>query len=211
MGNVCCGAKEESSKQTAFQSGFSVDSNSLEQNNSSASAQGQSATAAQHGSSSSHQQQQHDASNGPHGTTRTGTETTEVDKEASEEESRLEALVQNAGRAMVAVHSTRGSNPYYDQGFAAALAQHLEQTTKFSIPSPTLPQVPVSDTSSVYGRLSQPAWEDLQLGSQDGLAGCAGENPEKYLDHVAESFLDQVVPKKEQLFTKVKPIVESLL
>ena len=67
------------------------------------------------------------------------------------------------------------------------------------------------DSSSVYDRLSQSAWEDLQLGRQGGLAGCAGEDPEKYLDRVAESFLDQVVPKKEQLFTNVKPIVESLL
>mmetsp|Transcript_10097 Transcript_10097/g.19416 ORF Transcript_10097/g.19416 Transcript_10097/m.19416 type:complete len:207 (+) Transcript_10097:81-701(+) len=206
MGNVCCGGKEESTKSTAFQSGFSVDSNSLDHSNN-ASAQAQSASAAQQHASSSHQQ--HDASSS--GPARTTAETAEVDKETSEEESRLELLVQNAGRAMVAVHSTRGNNPYYDQGFAAALAQHLEQTTKFPTQLPPLPSTPDNNSSSVYARLSQPTWEDLQLGSQGGLAGCTGENPEKYLDRVAESFLDQVVPKKEQLFTKVKPIVESLL
>ena len=210
MGNACCGAKEESSKPSAFQSGFSVDSSSVDQT-ASASAQQQSASAsasAQHSSSHAH-----DSSSGHH-PARAAAETTEVDKETSEEDARLEILVQTAGRAMVAVHSTRGNNPYYDQGFAAALAQHLEQTTQFPTQVPPLPKAPslVQDSSSsVYTRLSQPAWEDLQLGSKGGLAGCAGENPEKYLNRVAESFLDQVVPKKEQLFTKVKPIVESLL
>eukprot|EP00977_Amphora_coffeiformis_P010227 scaffold2366_cov159-Amphora_coffeaeformis.AAC.31 len=105
MGNVCCGGKEESTKSTAFQSGFSVDSNSLDHSNN-ASAQAQSASAAQQHASSSHQQ--HDASSS--GPARTTAETAEVDKETSEEESRLELLVQNAGRAMVAVHSTRGNN-----------------------------------------------------------------------------------------------------
>jgi hypothetical protein len=81
------------------------------------------------------------------------------------------------------------------------LSQHLEQTTNFPFHT---------TASTVYTRLAQPAWEDIVLGTQDGLAGCTGENPETYLDRVAESFLDQVVPQKGQLFTKVKPIVESL-
>lgn len=205
MGNACCGAKEERSKPSAFQSGFS-DSGSINQTSASASAQQQGQPTSQH--SSSHP---HDSSGAPNGA-RTTAENSDVDKETSEEESRLELLVQTAGRAMVAVHSTRGNNPYYDQGFAAALAQHLEQTTQFPTQLPPLPNAPSSQhDSSVDARLSQPPWEDLQLGSSGGLAGCAGENPEKYLDRVAESFLDQVVPKKEQLFTKARPIVESLL
>ena len=40
-------------------------------------------------------------------------------------------IVNGAARGMVAVRSTRGSTGYYDQGFAGLLAQHLEQTTSF--------------------------------------------------------------------------------
>lgn len=209
MGNVCCGTTEERSKPSAFTtSGDSVASNSVDA----------STTAKRLGSSSAThptQQTSSDASsliNNNSNAATTGQnrqESPEVDKERREEESRLELLVQTAGRAMVAVRSTRGSNPYYDQGFAAALAQHLEQTTKFPTQVPPLPKTP--SNSSVYDRLSQNTWHDLELGHKGGLAGCAGENPEKYLDRVAESFLDRVVPKKEQLFSKSKPIVESLL
>lgn len=52
-------------------------------------------------------------------------------KNLREEQARLDLLVATTGRDMVAVRSTRGSTGYYDQGFAAALAQHLEQTTEF--------------------------------------------------------------------------------
>jgi hypothetical protein len=182
-----------------------------------------------------------------------------------EEQARLEMIVSTAGRAMVAVRSTRGSNAYYDQGFAAALGQHLEQTTTFPKKLPRqLPPFASSsssniattttaigssssatasalgdaakaasssstttasadsnisankmltgDSSSVYARLNQPAWEFIQLGTKKhGLAGCAGENPHAYFDHVAESFLDEIVPHKKRLFAKVQPIVESLL
>jgi hypothetical protein len=186
MGNVCCGSSEERPKDAAFQpaSGFSVVDPELVDT--------------------------------PHAEPPTSAAPTAASAPSSleeaafrEEELRLEGLVQTAGRAMVAVRSTRGSNPYYDQGFASALAQHLEQTTEFPALAPNLPAMPTQGT--VYSRLSQPAWEDLILGTKGGLAGCAGENPEKYLDHVAESFLDQVVPKKEQIFAKAQPIVESLL
>lgn len=197
MGNACCGASEERPKPSALASGFSLDSNSIDPT-----------TAA---GASSQQTAQH--ADGPTVTRNAAAPDVEKQQQqhqtSSEEESRLELLVQTAGRAMVAVRSTRGSNPYYDQGFAAALAQHLEQTTQFPVQVPPLPAAAVEST--VYSRLAQPVWDDLVLGRQDGLAGCAGENPEKYLDRVAESFLDQVVPKQEQLFTNVKPIVESLL
>jgi hypothetical protein len=176
-----------------------------------------------------------------------------------QEQARLEIIVQAAGRGMVAVRSTRGSNAYYDQGFAAALGQHLEQTTTFPqhVVSRQLPPFESSSSinsssssnmtttssggtgsgnantassslgdgaaasnktmsnSSVYARLNQPAWEFIQLGTKrHGLAGCAGENPQAYFDHVAESFLDEIVPHKQRLFannTGVQPIVESLL
>jgi hypothetical protein len=128
-----------------------------------------------------------------------------------EEQARLELIVQATGRGMVAVRSTRGSTGYYDQGFAAALAQHLEQTTKFpgKLPVP-LPAAHADD--SIYARLTQQKWDGIALGTKGGgLAGCAGENPNTYMNHVAESYLDAVIPKKERLFRGIGPIVENLL
>lgn len=127
-----------------------------------------------------------------------------------EEQARLDLIVSAAGRGMVAVRSTRGSTGYYDQGFAAALAQHLEETTKFPDKLPVrLP--PVDTSNSVYERLSQPQWDAILLGNGGGLAGCAGENPIRYMDNVAESLLDSVVPTKQQLLAGVRPMVENLL
>jgi hypothetical protein len=128
-----------------------------------------------------------------------------------EEQARLELIVQATGRGMVAVRSTRGSTGYYDQGFAAALAQHLEQTTQFPATLPiSLP--PAHPTESIHARLAQPQWEGIALGTKGGgLAGCAGENPNTYMNHVAESYLDATIPKKERLFRGIGPIVENLL
>uniref|UniRef100_A0A7S2YNJ3 Uncharacterized protein n=1 Tax=Entomoneis paludosa TaxID=265537 RepID=A0A7S2YNJ3_9STRA len=126
------------------------------------------------------------------------------------EQARLDMVVQAAGRRMVAVRSTRGSNAYYDQGFAAALSQHLEQTTKFKehVDHP----LPTTHSTPVYERLSQPAWDGIQLGVKEGTAGLAGESPHLFFDRVvAEPFLEDVVPKKERLFAGVEPMVESLL
>ena len=205
MGNICFGTQEERPKPSAFSaSGHSVASNSIDLAGAGASSSLSTQQNALDAAANNNNSSQNNLNNNR-------LESTQIDKETREEESRLELLVQTAGRAMVAVRSTRGSNPYYDQGFAAALAQHLEQTTQFPTHVPPLPSATPPAESSVYHRLSQSVWEDLQLGPQGGLAGCAGENPEKYLDRVAESFLDQVVPKKGQLFTNAKPIVESLL
>jgi hypothetical protein len=223
MGNVCCGGTEERPKQSAISSGYSIDTGGSVDFLPPGTASGlpSSSTPQQTGAQSLDNNAN---SNGRLPSNATDNPGISDKAETSEEQARLEILVQTAGRAMVAVRSTRGSNPYYDQGFAAALSQHLEQTTNFPIQTPALPVAPLSSddggsaggstitiASTVYTRLAQPAWEDIVLGTHDGLAGCAGENPETYLDRVAESFLDQVVPQKGQLFTKVKPIVESLL
>lgn len=119
-----------------------------------------------------------------------------------EEQNRADLIVQATGRRMVAVRSTRGSN-YFDQGFGAALVQHLEQTTQFAERVPR--DLPPSHAESVYARLSQPMWDKIRLGTKDG------ENPSTQMDHVAESYLDHVVPKKERLFVGAGPIVENLL
>ena len=153
-------------------------------------------------------------------------------KALREEQNRLDLIVQMAGRGMVSVRSTRGSTGYYDQGFAAALGQHLEQTTKFPDQLPIrLPPISSSESkdsatagggtgsggagsasSSVFQRLSQPQWDNIALGKKGtGLAGCDGENPITYMDHVAVSFLDSAVPKKERIFHGVGPMIENLV
>jgi len=156
-----------------------------------------------------------------------------------EEQARLELIVQAAGRRMVAVRSTRGSTGYYDQGFAAALAQHLERTTEFPARVPV--RLPRADGGSVdcgsssgssnsakdggatkekstplYARLAAPQWDGigaLGLGGPDvGHGGSgAGKNPAQHFDDVAESFLEQVIPKKERIFAGCAPIMENLL
>lgn len=127
-----------------------------------------------------------------------------------EEQARLDLIVSAAGRGMVSVRSTRGSTGYYDQGFAAALAQHLEQTTKF--PSQLEIRLPPpSTTSTVYDQLIRPSWEGIALGNAGGPAGCGGEHPARYMDHLAESLLDSVVPAKQRLFAGASPMVENLL
>ena len=73
-------------------------------------------------------------------------------KQQRDEQNRLDAIVQMAGRGMVSVRSTRGSTGYYDQGFAAALGQHLERTTTFvdqlPIRLPPPPPAPAPKKSS---------------------------------------------------------------
>ncbi|KAL7573722.1 hypothetical protein ACA910_007760 [Epithemia clementina (nom. ined.)] len=124
------------------------------------------------------------------------------------EQERLEMIVQAANRKMVPVRSSRGSNAYYDQGFAAALSQHLEQTTKFR-ESVNLP-LPNAHPAPVLERLSQPAWDGIPR-QQLGRIMNEGESPNEFFDRVAEALLNDVVPEKERLFADVDPIVESLL
>jgi hypothetical protein len=250
MGNVCCGGGDERPKPSAVVPG-AADAGTITtlMDATTAATVAGSTEAAAVGSSPL----------SPPGTSGTGTtdehnlddekgQARRKDQQQQEEEqARLlekgHLLVQQAARAMVAVRSTRADRQYYrydDQGFAAALGQHLEQTTQFTVPPPVLPRAPpplpgavplsldghgsssnnhnnTATPTTVYARLGQPPWTDLLLGpsssssSDAGLAGCAGEHPETYLDRVAESFLEQVVPQKERLFAKVEPIVESLL
>lgn len=168
--------------------------------------------------------------------TATNTVTSAAEKErlkaSQQEQQRLDMIVAAAGQGMISVRSTRGSTGYYDQGFAAALAQHLEQTTSFPetlplrLPAAASPndqsdssvagdpnsKTSSSSNNSVYSRLSQPQWEGIVLGTQgSGLAGCGGENPQQFMDNVAESLLETTLPAKQHLFVGVKPMVENLL
>jgi hypothetical protein len=105
-----------------------------------------------------------------------------------EEAARLELLVSTAGRDMVSVRSTRGATYYHDQGFAAALFSHLQQTLPQNKLKPKLPAA----TDHVVAVLSRPI----------------PAHPE---DRRWESLLTQTSGSKEQIFAKCPQIVESLL
>lgn len=197
MGQVCSGAKSESNKGGAFEELTVADHHQ----------DGGLASNSQYAEDSSPSQQQRLQAQGAPVSSK---EEAERLKQMREEQARLDLIVSAAGRGMVSVRSTRGSTGYYDQGFAAALAQHLEETTQFPDRLPV--RLPSVDTStSVYERLNQPQWEGIALGNSGGLAGCGGENPIRYMDNVAESLLDAVVPAKQQLLAGVSPMVENLL
>jgi len=200
MGNICFGSKEENKKAPAFQT---TDNGVVERDQFAVEQENTSSTSAAPSNSLLQLPPQ-----APLPTLAEQKQENERLKALREEQARLELIVQATGRSMVAVRSTRGSTGYYDQGFGAALLQHLEQTTQFPPLSTVLPP---SHPDSVYSRLAQPQWQNIQLGNKDGLAGCAGENPNTYFDHVAESYLDAVIPKKERLFAGAGPIIENLL
>mmetsp|Transcript_10390 Transcript_10390/g.25136 ORF Transcript_10390/g.25136 Transcript_10390/m.25136 type:complete len:243 (-) Transcript_10390:708-1436(-) len=135
-------------------------------------------------------------------------------------------IVNGAARGMVAVRSTRGSTGYYDQGFAGLLAQHLEQTTSFPnqlplVLPPVAPLKPRSGGSdeingerssskevsrddpgkkcTFYDRLAQPRWDGMELNVPDDpdsklrgreASAAASGDPQKLMDALAESLLD---------------------
>jgi hypothetical protein len=192
MGQVCSGVKPEANKASAFQ-GVGPD-DLLDE----------ALTDSHHiTNDQQHQQLPHVSDDSAdHSNRRTSIEEVEQLKKLREEQARLDMIVATAGRGMVAVRSTRGSTGYYDQGFAAALAQHLEQTTQFpETLSVKLPKPSTED--SIYNKLNQPM--TLHLPTK------VGEDPHRYMDNIAESLLETVVPAKQQLFARINPIVENLL
>jgi hypothetical protein len=233
MGNLCCSGKEESKKDTAV---FAASSEADDVTD-------------RAGGGSTHGQQQHALGGG--GGEYPGFEATADDgpasagaaaamlhprdalamERAAAEQEQARLVVQATGRAMVGVRAAgsmrrrdgaAGILYYTDQGFAAALAQHLEQiSTAFPdrVPvrlppiSPKAAAAAASCGGGVLARLAQPEWEGIALGmsAEGGAAGCGGENPGTYMDHVAEQFLDRVVPKRERIFAKTAPMMDNLL
>jgi len=207
MGQVCSGTKSESRRPGALEDvGFSDDR-----------AYGEDSSGPSHPAHSSSYNNNNSTANNNSNTTNNNTDPVSSKEEAErlkqlrQEEARLHLIVSAAERGMVAVRSARGSTGYYDQGFAAALAQHLEETTQFPGKLALSLPPPPSSATSVYERLSKPQWEGISLGTSGGLAGCGGEHPIRYMDNLAESLLDAVVPSKQQLFVGAHPIVENLL
>jgi hypothetical protein len=241
MGNACCGSKDEASKATAFDAAGSDGggggySDGGDPRASSSSLAGRGAGDAGRGGLSSSATEAggggagvgsdgRGAASGGGGDDDPTSSATGGDPEqlrvVKQEQARLEWIVQATGRRMLGVRSNRGSQGYYvDQGFAAALYQHLEQTTPLpshlpsalSASSAASASPPPGSSSAanadLYRRLTAPTWESIRLRS-DGYGG-GGKDPEEYLDHVAETFLDEVVPKKS-LFAGAEPLVENLI
>lgn len=240
MGQVCSGAKNEAHKGSAFQDVSDpvyLDDKSNPQNvtkQPSSTADPTSLLPSHTLEQQHHQQLQHQHQLTP--TAPTPEEKRMLLKQQQEQQ-RLELVVQAAGRGMVPVRTTRGSNGYYDQGFAAALRQHLEQTTTFMAQLPVvLPAPAASSTTStasaaaddndtknndsrsnarqpttaskqLYDQLSRPAWNDLALVADS--SGQGSQDPVQYMDHLAEVLLDATKP--QPLLSGVKPVVENLL
>lgn len=121
MGQVCSGEASEANKGSALAVVGGSDDRRTDG----------SLLDSQHHSSDQrlNQQQSQHGVDDPAGTMSRRDSEVELQKKLREEQARLDMIVATAGRGMVAVRSTRGSTGYYDQGFAAALAAHLEQTT----------------------------------------------------------------------------------
>jgi hypothetical protein len=278
MGNVCCGGKAEGTKSSAFitsnnnvtnhdvvdrnDSGFDIQQHSnvnsiLSNDRKNASGNDASSINAFPNNNNNNNNINSTLQQFNQNNTTTGNKFA-VDNDQymalREEQARLEMIVQSTGRGMVSIRSTRGNTGYYDQGFAAALWQHLEHN-KTSIlqtatspmktrklPSPMISSISdqptngsssisnklpdvhssqttvvVDNTSSskqndaksssdlIYGILSQPMWENINLVDNN-------KQPSLLLiDQIAESYFDAISPNQENLFTNSGPIVESLL
>lgn len=124
-------------------------------------------------------------------------------------------------------------NSYYDPAYAAEAAQAILRTAAhtgglvFSNDMAThaamnvsimgaLPQSSVSSQSTrkkskdIIDMLGKGIWDGVRLGTRGRLAGCGGEDPEYYLDDLAEEILEKMVPTKTSLFGGCPPIVENL-
>ncbi len=128
-------------------------------------------------------------------------------------------------------------NSYYDPAYAAEAAQSILRSAahtgglvfsndmathaamNVSIMG-TLPKPSMSSSSSqatnrtmnskdVIGMLGKGIWDGVRLGSRGRLAGCGGEDPEYYLDDLAEVILEMMVPTKTSLFGACPPILSA--
>jgi hypothetical protein len=113
---------------------------------------------------------------------------------------RMEWIVSRAGRDMISVRSTRGATYYNDQGFAAALMAHLQQTLPNSSPSDMslLPSTSVSSSSSVLTMLARPIPPPPQ-------------DDDRWWEQIWQEHQAFTIVRPEQIFSHCPPIVESLL
>lgn len=133
-------------------------------------------------------------------------------------------------------HHDRGGgiNTYYDPAYAAAAAQDIlrsaavtgglvfcdDRATQAAWDVSIVGRMPVptaqdegasSNAKEIIENLGRGRWEGVRLGSRgSGLAGCGGEDPEYYLDDLAEAFLETMVPTRTSMFGGCPSIVENL-
>ena len=125
-----------------------------------------------------------------------------------------------------------GINTYYDPAYAAAAAQDIlnsaarsgglmfadDAATRAAWSVSVMGVMPMparggslSTAKDVMDTLGRGRWDGIKLGSRgSGVAGCGGEDPEYYLDDLAEAFLENMVPTKTTLFGGCPSIVENL-
>jgi hypothetical protein len=126
-------------------------------------------------------------------------------------------------------------NSYYDPAYAAEAAQSILRSAAHTgglvlsndmatraamdlsimgtLPKPSSSsssQSTVANSKDVIDMLAKGVWDGVRLGSRGRLAGCGGEDPEYYLDDLAEAILENMVPTKTSLFGGCPPIVENL-
>mmetsp|Transcript_23724 Transcript_23724/g.50774 ORF Transcript_23724/g.50774 Transcript_23724/m.50774 type:complete len:266 (-) Transcript_23724:224-1021(-) len=133
-------------------------------------------------------------------------------------------------------HSHRGGgiNTYYDPAYAVSAAQDIlrsaavtgglvffdDRATQAAWNASVIGSMPMpvsqdrgslANSKDVVETLGRGRWDGVRLGSRgSGLAGCGGEQPEYYLDDLAEAFLETMVPTKTSLFGGCPSIVENL-
>lgn len=131
-------------------------------------------------------------------------------------------------------HRGGGIITYYDPAYAAAAAQDILRSAAVTgglvfcddratqaawnasvigiMPVPTSPDKgSLANSKDAIEMLGRGRWDGVRLGSRgSGLAGCGGEDPEYYVDDLAEAFLESLVPTKTSLFGGCYSIVENL-
>jgi len=131
------------------------------------------------------------------------------------------------------MHNSRylgGIYTYYDPAYAAAAAQDIlnsaarsgglvfvnDDATQLAwgmnVIGTLPPGVSGATDKDVADALSKGRWDDIRLGSREnGPGGCGGEDPEYFLDDLAEDFLERMVPTRTNLFAGCPSVVENLL
>jgi hypothetical protein len=137
---------------------------------------------------------------------------------------------QSASPGMMAHPRLGGIYTYYDPAYAAAAAQDIlnsaartgglmfvdDEATRAAWGVNVVGEMPKcvagSTDKDLLDALGKGRWDDVKLGSREsGAAGCGGEDPEYFLDDLAEAFLETMVPTKTTLFGGCPSIVENLL
>jgi hypothetical protein len=113
---------------------------------------------------------------------------------------RMEWIVNRAGRDMISVRSTRGATYYHDQGFAAALMVHLQQTlpaatsVKYWIPTSNVPSSNVVLLNILARPIPPPPQDD-----------------DRWWERIWQEHQAFTIVRPEQIFAHCPPIVESLI